>query len=147
LLAILVLRWEYGYIAVKFVSDEITKFLEYAYEGAASIFGDPWMIFHAFVFMAMPLLIYVGAVMSILYYYGLTQLLAMKIAWLMQKTMHTTAIETLSVASNIFLNGVKPIHPFPIQCSCLYPIDGLHANVTSLPSKAYTIRVQLFVSR
>ena len=50
IMAIIVLRWEYGYIAVKFLADEITKFLEYAYEGAAAIFGDPWMLFHAFVF-------------------------------------------------------------------------------------------------
>ena len=53
------------------------------------------------------MIIYMGAVMSTLYYMGITQMLAGKMAWLMQKTMGTTAIETLGVASNIFLNGVS----------------------------------------
>ena len=55
----------------------------------------------------MPLLIYIGAVMSILYYMGLTQVLAQKVGWFMQVTMGTTAIESLGVAANIFLNGVS----------------------------------------
>ena len=44
--------------------------------------------------------------MAILYYCGLTQIAAMKMAWLMKVTMGTTAIETLGAASNIFLHGV-----------------------------------------
>ena len=55
----------------------------------------------------MPMLIYVGAVMSILYYLGVTQVVASKIGWVVQKTMGTTAIESLGVAANIFLNGVS----------------------------------------
>ena len=55
------------------------------------------------------MIIYMGAVMSMLYYLGITQVLAAKMAWLMQKTMGTTAIETLGVASNIFLNGVRQL--------------------------------------
>ncbi len=54
----------------------------------------------------MSVVIYVGAIMAILYYFGLTQRAAASIAWLMGATMGTTAIETFGVASNIFLNGV-----------------------------------------
>lgn len=55
----------------------------------------------------MPLLIYLGAVMAILYYYGITQWAACKLGWLMQITLGTTAIETLNTAANIFLDGVR----------------------------------------
>ena len=55
----------------------------------------------------MAVLVYMGGVLSILYYYGLTQRIAAKTAWLMQVSLGTTAIETLGVASNIFLNGVR----------------------------------------
>lgn len=55
----------------------------------------------------MSLLIWIGSVMAVLYYVGFTQILAEKMAWLMLVTMKTTAIETLSVAANIFLNGVS----------------------------------------
>ena len=58
------------------------------------------------LFQSMPMLIYVGAVMGILYYLGITQVVASKLGWLVQVTMGTTAIESLSVAGNIFLNGV-----------------------------------------
>ncbi len=57
----------------------------------------------------MPMLIYVGAVMAIAYYLGWTQTAASKMGWLVQVTMGTTAIESLSVAGNIFLNGVRSI--------------------------------------
>jgi len=105
-LAIFVLRWKYGYIAVKFLSDEIIKFILFGFEGAAVVFGDPFLLFHPFAFMGMPLLVYLGAVMAILHYYGLTQLAACKLGWLMQKTLGTTAIETLNVCANIFLDGM-----------------------------------------
>ena len=55
----------------------------------------------------MPMLIYTGAVMGILYYYGVTQIVATKMAWILKVTLGTTAIETLGVASNIFLHGVR----------------------------------------
>ena len=45
--------------------------------------------------------------MSILYYLGITQTVAAKMGWFVQITMKTTAIESLGVAANIFLNGVR----------------------------------------
>ena len=64
----------------------------------------------------MAVIIYMGAVLSMLYYCGVTQVCAGKTAWLMQRTMGTTAIETLGVASNIFLNGV-PVFLIPLFSS------------------------------
>jgi len=103
---ILVLRWKPGYDGIKWLSDEIMTFINFALEGAAIVFGDPTMLFHPFVFVIMPMLIYIGAVMSILYYLGVTQVIAGKAGWFMQIFLETTAIETLAVASNIFLNGM-----------------------------------------
>ena len=54
----------------------------------------------------MPLLIYMGAVTSVLYYWGVTQWAVCKMGWLMQVTMGTTAVESFSTAANIFLSGV-----------------------------------------
>lgn len=60
-------------------------------------------------FQIMPMLIYIGAVMSILYYLGVTQVIAGKMGWFMQICLKTTAIETLAIAANIFLNGVSKV--------------------------------------
>jgi len=105
-LAILVLRWKNGYDAVKWFSDQIMTFINYSLEGAATVFGNPFMVLHPFVFVIMPMLIYIGSVMSILYYLGITQTVAGKMGWFVQATMQTTAIESLAVAANIFLNGM-----------------------------------------
>ena len=50
-LAILVLRWEPGYYTVKFISDWITKFIFFAVDGAAVVFGDPFLLLHPFAFV------------------------------------------------------------------------------------------------
>lgn len=51
LMAILVLRWKAGYDAVKWFSDQIMTFINYSLEGAATVFGDPTMVLHPFVFV------------------------------------------------------------------------------------------------
>lgn len=50
-MAILVLRWKYGYTAVKWLADVIQAFIEFGFVGEAAVFGDPFLIFHPFAFM------------------------------------------------------------------------------------------------
>ncbi|XP_023376752.1 sodium/nucleoside cotransporter 1 [Pteropus vampyrus] len=57
----------------------------------------------------LPIIVFFSCVMSVLYYVGLMQWVILKIAWLMQVTMGTTATETLSVAGNIFVSQVGPV--------------------------------------
>lgn len=51
LFAILVLRWTFGYEVIKFISVQVTTFVEYAYDGAATVFGNPTLMFHPFSMM------------------------------------------------------------------------------------------------
>ena len=53
-----------------------------------------------------PIIIYFSAVINIFYYWGLMQMVVSGIAWLMQFTMETTAIESLNAACNIFVGMV-----------------------------------------
>lgn len=55
----------------------------------------------------LPIIIFFSCIMSVLYYVGLMQWVILKIAWLMQVTMGTTATETLSVAGNIFVSQTE----------------------------------------
>ena len=45
----MVLRTKPGYDAVKFISEELNKFLMYSLEGAAVVFGDPSLFLHPFI--------------------------------------------------------------------------------------------------
>ena len=51
LFAVLVLRWPFGYEVIKFMAVQITTFVEYAYDGAATVFGNPFLMFHPFSMM------------------------------------------------------------------------------------------------
>ena len=62
---------------------------------------------NVFYLQVCPLVIYLGAVMAIFYYTGLTQLVASKTAWLMQKTLQISAVESLSLTANVFLSVVS----------------------------------------
>jgi pyrimidine nucleoside transport protein len=58
-----------------------------------------------------PIIIYFSAVTNVFYYWGLMQFVVCKIAWLMQFTMGTTAIESLNAACNIFIGMVSRCIP------------------------------------
>ena len=59
------------------------------------------------ILQVFPIVIYFSAVIGILYYWGLMQIIVCKIAWIMQFSMGTTAIESLNAATNIFIGMVS----------------------------------------
>ena len=54
----------------------------------------------------LPIVIYFSSVVSVIYYLGAMQVIIVKLAWLMQKTMATSAGESLNAAGNIFIGQV-----------------------------------------
>lgn len=48
-LGVMVLRWKPGYDAMKFISSQLNTFLLYSLEGAAVVFGDPFLFLHPFI--------------------------------------------------------------------------------------------------
>lgn len=99
---ILVIRTEPGFIAFQWLGDQIQIFLAYTVQGSSFVFGDT-LVQSVFAFQSLPIIIFFGCVMSILYYLGVVQWVIQKIAWFLQITMGTTAAETLAVAGNIFV--------------------------------------------
>ncbi|KAI6214995.1 Sodium/nucleoside cotransporter [Aphelenchoides besseyi] len=75
---LVVLRWSAGNVVIKFVADE-----------------------------SLQIIIYFGAVVSVLYYYGIIQAVLSRIAWFMQHTIGTTAAESLNAAACIFLGQTE----------------------------------------
>ena len=53
------------------------------------------------------MVIYIGAVLGVFYYIGLTQWFCSKMGWLMSVTLKTTGIESVCLAANIFLSVVS----------------------------------------
>ncbi|KAH7720532.1 transporter gate domain protein [Aphelenchoides avenae] len=115
LVAIVVLRIPAGNAAFKWLSEQAVTFLDYAYVGAN--FAYQWVtvppkicdfsLHTAFVYTALQIIIYFGAVVSVLYYLGIIQFVLSKVAWVMGHTVGTTAAESLNAAACIFLGQTE----------------------------------------
>ncbi len=67
----------------------------------------PKAILRTFAFGVLPTVIFFAALMSVLYYLGFMQLLIRAMAWLMQKTLGTTGVESMAAAANVFVGHTE----------------------------------------
>ncbi|XP_070574761.1 solute carrier family 28 member 3-like [Ptychodera flava] len=129
ILALLILRTRFGLEAFRLLGEQITIFLDYTEAGSKFVFGSLWHN-HYFAFKVMPLVLYLGSVIAVLYHIGLVQIVITKLAWLLQFTMHTTACESLAAAGSIFLSMAEApmlIGPYIPAMS----VSELHAVATA----------------
>jgi len=68
---------------------------------------NPLMLLSSFAFGILPTIIFFAALMSVLYYLGVMQLLIRGMAWLMRKTLGTTGAESLAAAANVFVGHTE----------------------------------------
>ena len=63
-----------------------------------------------FCLQVLPTIIFFSSFISVCYYIGIMQVVIRKIAWLMQITMKTSAVESLNAGGNIFVGlvGTQP---------------------------------------
>ncbi len=136
LFGILVLKTEAGRQLFTYVGDLITRLLGFQEQGARFVFGnlvqssvpvanaDGSAVEGAsyvaqtgayFAFNVLPTIIFFSALMSVLYYLGVMQMIVKGLAFVMQKTLKTSGPETLSASGNIFLGQTEApllIKPF-----------------------------------
>ncbi|MBM7703629.1 NupC/NupG family nucleoside CNT transporter [Metabacillus iocasae] len=102
--AILVLYWEPGKKGLEAISAIVLAFLGASSAGIEFVFGDmiPEGAFTVAVNL-LPILIYIAAVTSLLYYLGVLQLVVKIIGGAMQKLLKTSKAESMSATANIFV--------------------------------------------
>jgi pyrimidine nucleoside transport protein len=109
----LVLRFPAGNTAFHWAADQVVTFLDYAFVGTDFTYGfisSPPKICDfgsVFIYTSLQIIIYFGAIVSVLYYLGIIQAVLSKVAWLMQHTVGTTAAESLNAAACIFLGQTE----------------------------------------
>jgi CNT family concentrative nucleoside transporter len=67
----------------------------------------PQAILTTFAFGVLPTVIFFAALMSVLYYIGLMQLLIRGMAWLMQRTLGVSGAESLAAAANVLVGHTE----------------------------------------
>ena len=135
---IIVLKTAAGRAVFASIGNAITSLLGFQEQGARFVFGNlvqsnvpvglpgpggaldtsaGWLANTGafFAFSVLPTIIFFSALMSVLYYLGVMQLIVKGIAWAMQKSLGTSGAETLSASGNIFIGQTEApllIKPF-----------------------------------
>jgi CNT family concentrative nucleoside transporter len=117
---LVVLYWERGKRALESFSNGVSHAIAYADQGSGFLFGwlagpmdtlgektgTPLRGF-IFAFKVLPIIIFICAFFSILYHFGVIQVVVKGMAWGMQKTMKVSGAESLCVAANVFIGQTE----------------------------------------
>ena len=105
--AVIVLRFSFGIRVMSAAGDAVTRFLSYSYAGSEFLFGPLGSKMSKFgvifAFQVLPIIIFIAAFFSILYYYGIMQFIIRQFAKVMMRFMGASGAESLSVAASIFM--------------------------------------------
>lgn len=108
--ALIVLRSPWGTATLSAVADAVDLALRQANAGIELVFGplaDRERFGVILAVSALPTIVYVASVFSVLYHLGLLQRAVAGMAWLMRRTMGTSGAETLASAANVFMGQTE----------------------------------------
>lgn len=145
-LGALMLFVEYGRDALEWASAVVNKVLDYGNVGVSFIFGGlvsdkMFELFPGggfiFGFRVLGIIIYVTALISVLYYLGIMRVIVTALGVLLRKALGVTKLESFAAVSNIFLSQsdmpalIKPFVKdlnraefFAVMCSGMASVSG-----------------------
>ncbi|MDQ5908913.1 MAG: concentrative nucleoside transporter, family [Pseudomonadota bacterium] len=110
LLASFVLLTPWGAQIFGVVSAGFVKLLSFTHQGTRFVLGDladMQKFGFVFAFQALPILIFFAALTSVLYHFGVMQMLVSGMAWGITRLMRVSGAETLSVCANAFVGQTE----------------------------------------
>ncbi len=109
-IAIGVLKVDFIKNSFEAVGQLFVNVLEYTRAGSEFLFGgmlDVNSFGFIFAFQVLPTIIFFSALTSVLFYFGIIQVLVRGMGWLLSKLLNISGPESLSVAGNIFLGQTE----------------------------------------
>lgn len=114
----LILRTQTGAWFFGLLDEVFRRLLGFANEGVSMVFGpladrdllaEKWGADNAFLFAVTVTgtIVLVSALSSLLYHYGILQLVVRAVAWIMQRLMRTSGTESLAATANIFMGQTE----------------------------------------
>lgn len=147
IMAIFVLKVEFGQVLFRYIGDVITEILHFSDKGAGFVFGplvtkpdEMVKLFgpganYIFAFRVVPTIILVSSLVSISYYLGIMQKLVQVVARVVSVLMGASGSEALSNAASVFVGQVeaqlliKPYVPSMTMSELLASMTGSMACV------------------
>ncbi len=111
--ALFILKTPIGKPLFSSIDKIINRLISFADKGSEFVFGSQvenvgfHPAFESVAFRLLPTIIFFSSLISIMHHYGIIQLVVKFFSRLMQKTMHTSGAETLSVSANIFVGQTE----------------------------------------
>ena len=156
--AALVLYVPQGNMILQTISNGVSALLGYAHAGTEFIFGPlakPEIGGNSFAIAALPVIIFFAALIAVLYYLGIMQLIIRWVGGALEKITGISKVESLSAASNIFVGQSESplvIRPYlaeltPSQLFCLMSVGMAGVAGTILAAYASMgIRIDYLVA-
>jgi CNT family concentrative nucleoside transporter len=107
LLAILLLKTEVGRLFFVGVNTLVTRFLSYTRAGVDFVFGGLADVPFSFLVDVLPLIVFMGSFMAVLYHLGIVQRVVGVVAALLSRTMRLSGAESLAGVANVFVGLVE----------------------------------------
>jgi CNT family concentrative nucleoside transporter len=147
-LALLVLKVDFATILFDGVASFFVKVLDFTNAGINFLLTPFGMTevdgaLNNFIFKILPTIVFFSAVSSMLYYFGILQLITKGIAWVMSKTMKLTGAESLAAAANVFIGQteaplvIKPYIPNMSRSEIMCLMCGGFATIAGSVFAAY----------
>lgn len=115
-IAIFVFKTPWGKTVLENVTSFIENVLGYSMKGIGFIFGD-WAesgnVMLSFATMVLPVIIFVGALMTVLFHLGIMQLVMRGLGFVMRKIMGINGVESIAASMNIFVG--QDSAPFAVR--------------------------------
>ncbi len=154
ILALVLLKIKFIAMVFKYISEAFVKFLSFATDGAAFIFGGLALDSNVqesaghsmgfiLAFQILPIIVYFSSIVSVLYYLGILQKIVYVFAFLMSKTMRLSGAESLCAAGNVFLGQtespllIKPFIAKMTQSELMCLMTGGLATISGTVLGAY----------
>lgn len=142
LLGVLILKTTFGSYFFAIANEFVSKILSFSDQGAMMIFGEGFKE-HYFAFSVLPTIIFMSALMSVLFYLGIIQHIVKWLAVLMVKLMDVSGSESLAASVNIFVGQteaplvVKPYIESMTKSELMCIMVGGFANIAGGVMAAY----------
>ncbi len=145
--ALFVLKTDVGIFLFARIGDGVNRLIDYNREGTRFVFNslgsDAGPAGFIFAFQILPTVIFVGALMSVLYHLGIMQRIVAGMAWIMMRVMGVSGAESLCCAANVFVGQteaplvVKPYIPLMTRSELMALMTGGFATIAGGVLVAY----------
>ncbi|MCL4112215.1 UNVERIFIED_CONTAM: hypothetical protein GTU68_016507 [Idotea baltica] len=149
-IAILILKTPFA-LVITWLSGAFIKLVGFTEAGSGMLFGELLDTSKfGLAFNVLPTIIFVSALTSVLYYYGILQRIVFGFAWIMKRLMRLSGAESLAAAANVFIGQTEAplvVKPYISKMTRSELMALMTGGMATIAGSVFLIYVKLEVGR